>query len=98
MSEVAVRRLSAATRHDYCKVRLEALHSAPEALGSTYELDARRPIEAFEERLASSVVLGAYRGGKIVGMVGSLATRAEALVNVWDELGLPRDRRAQAAA
>jgi ribosomal protein S18 acetylase RimI-like enzyme len=70
MSEIAIRRLSAANRHDYRNIRLEALRSAPEAFGSTHASEAERPIEAFEERLASSVVLGAYRHEEIVGMVG----------------------------
>jgi ribosomal protein S18 acetylase RimI-like enzyme len=70
MSAIAIRRLSPASRDDYRKIRLEALRASPEAFGSTYELEAQRPIEAFAERLAGSIVFGAYLGDEIVGMVG----------------------------
>jgi len=70
MSGVTIRRLSAAMRRDYRDIRLEALQRMPEAFGSTHEAEAERPIEAFEQRLASSVVCGAYRGEEIVGMAG----------------------------
>jgi RimJ/RimL family protein N-acetyltransferase len=70
MSEISIRRLSAAARRDYRDIRLEALQRAPEAFGSTHEAEAKRPIEDFERRLASSVVCGAYRGEEIIGMVG----------------------------
>ena len=70
MRAIAIRRLSPASRDDYRKIRLEALRASPEAFGSTYELEAQRPIEAFVERLAGSIVFGAYLGDGIVGMVG----------------------------
>jgi ribosomal protein S18 acetylase RimI-like enzyme len=35
-----------------------------------YEVEAARPVESFVERLASSIVLGAYADGRIVGVAG----------------------------
>jgi RimJ/RimL family protein N-acetyltransferase len=70
MSEITIRRLLVATRHDYRNIRLEALQRAPEAFGSTYKLEVAWPIETFEARLESSVVFGAYCGEEIIGMAG----------------------------
>lgn len=65
-----IRRVLAADWHDYRTIRLRALALAPEAFGSLYEVEARRPAGAFAERLASSVVMGAYVEDRIVGMAG----------------------------
>jgi ribosomal protein S18 acetylase RimI-like enzyme len=56
----------------YREIRLEALRLNPEAFGSTYEAESVRPFEHFSERVASCPVLGAFRGGEIVGMAGFL--------------------------
>ena len=65
---IAIRRLDGADASDYRTIRLAALHGSPEAFGSTYAIEAERPLSAFVERLASSVVFGAYAGQDIVGM------------------------------
>jgi ribosomal protein S18 acetylase RimI-like enzyme len=51
-------------------IRLAALRTAREAFGSTYEIEANRPLSTFAERLSSSTVFGAYDGQQIVGMAG----------------------------
>ena len=59
---------------DYRAIRLAALQDSPEAFGSTYAAEAGLPQAAFAERLATTIVLGAYdRVGdreQIAGMVG----------------------------
>lgn len=70
MSQVQIRRLDVADAADYRAIRLAALQGDAEAFGSTYEAEAGRPLSAFAERLASSVVFGAYVDGEVVGMAG----------------------------
>jgi ribosomal protein S18 acetylase RimI-like enzyme len=65
-----VRPLAVSDVDDYRTIRLAALGTAPEAFGSTHALEASRPDERHAERLASSLVMAAYAGGRIVGMIG----------------------------
>jgi RimJ/RimL family protein N-acetyltransferase len=51
-------------------IRLEALHLTPEAFGSTHEVEAARPLEFFEGRLASSTVFGGFEGAALLGIAG----------------------------
>jgi len=67
---IAIRRLGEADAADYRAIRLAALQGAPEAFGSTYAVEAARPLSAFAERLAASTVVGAYAGRDIVGLAG----------------------------
>ncbi|CAJ0780727.1 hypothetical protein LMG19083_00698 [Ralstonia psammae] len=73
---VVIRRLSSANAADvadYRAIRLAALKDSPDAFGSTYEAEAGLSMEAFAERLATTIVLGAYEGTggvSIIGMVG----------------------------
>ena len=69
-SAITVRPLRTSDAADYRAIRLSALRTAPEAFGSVHAVEAARPIERHAERLASSLVLGAYEGERIVGMVG----------------------------
>lgn len=70
MRTIAVRPLRTSDAEDYRAIRLSALETAPEAFGSVHALEASRPIESHAERLESSLVLGAYDAGRIVGMAG----------------------------
>jgi ribosomal protein S18 acetylase RimI-like enzyme len=70
MPSVEVRRLEVADVEDYRRIRLAALRTEPQAFGSTYEVEAVRPVAAFAERLTTSTVFGAYDGGRIVGVAG----------------------------
>ena len=65
-----IRRLQIADVEDYRTIRLASLQTEPEAFGSAYEVEVARPLDSFVERLASSVVFGAYTGGRIVGVAG----------------------------
>jgi ribosomal protein S18 acetylase RimI-like enzyme len=65
-----IRRLAARDLDDYRTIRLAALERAPDAFGSVYAEEVNRPIDVMRERLASSLVFGAYLDGRIVGMIG----------------------------
>src|SRR5712692_8242742 len=65
-----IRRLRVADVEDYRTIRLAALRTEPEAFGSVYDIEVTRPVDSFVERLASSIVLGAYAGERIVGVAG----------------------------
>lgn len=68
---VAIRRLAGpADAALFRRLRLEALAVAPEAFGSSWEVEAPRPLAAFAERLASSTVLAAFAAGAPVGLAG----------------------------
>jgi RimJ/RimL family protein N-acetyltransferase len=68
--ELSLRRLLSADAARYREVRLEALKQNPEAFGSTYETESTQPLTWFTERLASSVVFGAFDGSGLVGIAG----------------------------
>ncbi len=67
---ITVRRLGVSDAEAYRAIRLNALETAPEAFGSTYEIESGRPLSQFEERLAANAVFGAFLDDAIVGMVG----------------------------
>jgi ribosomal protein S18 acetylase RimI-like enzyme len=72
LDSIEIRRLqpSEADAADYRTIRLAALETAPEAFGSVHAIELPRPMSHFVERLATSVVFGAYDHGQIVGMIG----------------------------
>ena len=70
MPDITTRPLSSGDLHDFRSIRLEALQRAPDAFGSVHEIEVVRPLQAFEDRLRGSLVVGAYHGGQIVGMAG----------------------------
>lgn len=74
MPGIHIRRLGPVEAADYRAIRLAALKGAPEAFGSTYEAEARRPLAHFVERVTTCPVFGAYQGpyesSRIVGMAG----------------------------
>ncbi|WP_050625700.1 GNAT family N-acetyltransferase [Bradyrhizobium viridifuturi] len=68
---IEIRRLLPADAALYRDVRLEALRLSPEAFGSAYETESAHPVGWFAERLAhGAVILGAFRGGELAGIVG----------------------------
>ncbi|MGH6813114.1 MAG: GNAT family N-acetyltransferase [Methylocella sp.] len=69
MCIVEIRRFDVLDVEDYRTIRLAALSEAPEAFGSTFEIEVARPVAAFADRLTTSIVFGAYVGGHIVGMI-----------------------------
>ncbi|MGY4479953.1 N-acetyltransferase family protein [Bradyrhizobium sp. USDA 3364] len=71
---IEIRRLLPADAALYRDIRLEALRLSPEAFGSAYETESAHPVEWFAARLAGgTVMLGAFRGGGLAGIVGFIA-------------------------
>ncbi len=70
MAAIEVRRLVSDDAEDYRAIRLAALRGDPDAFGSVYAVEAERPLAEFAQRIDDCVVLGAYAGGRIVGVVG----------------------------
>ncbi len=65
-----IRRLAEADATAFRTIRLEALRTAPEAFGSTYEGERDRPAAEFAERLQRNYVAGAFVGPDLVGTAG----------------------------
>lgn len=71
---IEIRRLLPADASLYRDIRLEALRLSPEAFGSAYETESIHPVGWFAERLDhGAVILGAFRGGELAGIVGFIA-------------------------
>jgi ribosomal protein S18 acetylase RimI-like enzyme len=68
MPQTVIRHLTPADATDFRAIRLSALDHAPDAFGSTYEMEAARPSEAWAERPAVPGAFGAYVDGNIVGI------------------------------
>ena len=67
---VEIKRLGVAQVDDYQRIRLSALTTSPDAFGSIYSSAASLSLAQHAERIASTIILGAYDGEDIVGMVG----------------------------
>ncbi|WP_338827498.1 GNAT family protein [Bradyrhizobium sp. 27S5] len=68
---IEIRRLLPEDAALYRDIRLEALRLSPEAFGSAYETESAHPVGWFAERLErGAVILGAFRGGELAGIVG----------------------------
>lgn len=67
---IDTRRISPADASLYRDIRLEALQAAPEAFGSTYELERTYTTDQFADLLGRSHVFGAFRGADLLGMAG----------------------------
>lgn len=70
-SGLEVRRLLIADVAAYRDLRLEGLRLHPEAFGAAYEHEARMSLADWQERLAGSVIFGAFRQQALVGTAGS---------------------------
>jgi ribosomal protein S18 acetylase RimI-like enzyme len=68
MPSFTIRHLTPADAADYRAIRLAALQNAPEAFGSTYEMEAARPLSGWEERLQTPGAFAADLDGKFVGL------------------------------
>lgn len=70
MSETSlvVRRLEDGDVSRYRDIRLESLLLAPEAYGSSHEMEAAQPTGWFAERLTGSTVFGAFLDGELTGI------------------------------
>ncbi len=92
MTVLGIRELTEDDADDFRKLRLRALKEHPDAFGSSYEAESAAPLEAVAERLrrnaesGDSFTLGAYRGNRLVGVVGLFREPREKLRhkgNIW---------------
>lgn len=70
LETVDIRRIGAEQVADYRAIRLTALQLDPDAFGSTYEVEAARPLTWFEDATRNLAIFGAYVDERIVGMIG----------------------------
>ncbi|PHM33114.1 GNAT family N-acetyltransferase [Xenorhabdus innexi] len=64
-----IRRLEKNDVKDYREIRLESLHTNPEAFGMTYEEESAHNEQDFIIRITDSLILGAYFNNKLVGTI-----------------------------
>jgi ribosomal protein S18 acetylase RimI-like enzyme len=69
-TDATIRRLRADDAAFFKAIRLEALRTDPEAMGSTFELENGLDLAWFAGRLENTHVLGAFRDGELVGTAG----------------------------
>ena len=64
-ADATIRRLRLDDANSFRAIRLEALKTNPEALGSTFELEDKLDVAWFAGRLENSHVMGAFRDGEL---------------------------------
>src|SRR5690348_7807104 len=67
---IVVRRMRPDEAASFREIRLEALKSAPEAFGASFDVENAKPLEWFAERLSSLELYAAYRGTELLGIAG----------------------------
>src|SRR5690348_1801453 len=75
--DVAIRQLTPGDAALYRSIRLAGLKESPEAFGSTFEIEFAKPLAWFFARLSDSVVFGAFRDARILGVAGFAVRREE---------------------
>lgn len=70
MQAITYRRLLASDAASYKALRLESLHSHPEAFSASWEDEHGKPVAWFAERLENSFVVGAWHGQVLAGVAG----------------------------
>lgn len=91
-----IRRLRPEDAGDFQAIRLCSLRTDPESFGSTYEVEASRPLAAVAERAAGSFIVGAYAEGTIVGLAGftrDAGPQEGHKGHVWGVFVMPEHRR-----
>ena len=76
-ADIHIRQLTPGDAALYRSIRLEGLKESPEAFGSTFDAEFTKPLAWFFDRLSSSVVFGAIRDAKILGVAGFAARPEE---------------------
>jgi len=66
----AIRQLGRADATLYRDIRLEGLRLYPDSFSADFDAEAAEPLAWFADRLANSVVLGAFAGTTLVGVAG----------------------------
>jgi ribosomal protein S18 acetylase RimI-like enzyme len=67
---MTIRRLAASDAESYQVLRLQALRESPNSFSSSYEEERETPPAAMAKFLTDHVVLGAFAGGDLVGIIG----------------------------
>lgn len=68
MLNIEIKILSVNELNNFRSIRLSALAKAPEMFGSTYSIEAVKPLSFFENCLSSSTIFGVYYKDKIIGL------------------------------
>ncbi len=92
-----IRRLTSADAGAFRTIRLEALRTAPEAFGSSYDSEKDRPEADYAERLQRNHVAGALIAGDLVGTAGYYALTGPKEThrgNIWGVFVQPGHRGA----
>ncbi len=76
-ADTYIRQLTPGDAALYRSIRLAGLKESPEAFGSTFDAEFTKPLAWFFDRLSSSIVFGAIRDAKIVGVAGFAVRREE---------------------
>jgi ribosomal protein S18 acetylase RimI-like enzyme len=92
-----IRRLTEATAAAFRDIRLDALRTAPEAFGSSYDSEKDRPEADFAATLGRNYVAGAWLGSTLVGTAGYYPLTGPKLAhrgNIWGVFVRPDHRGA----
>ena len=92
-----IRRLGREDASAYRTLRLEALRGGPAFFGAAAEDEGARPLDWFADRLAGSVVLGAFVDRALVGTAGYYVPEGAKAAHVGHVFGMwvtPAARRA----
>lgn len=98
-SPLEIRELGPADAGAYQALRLQGLRERPSAFASSYEEERERPLEVVAERItaaADRVVLGAFDGSELVGVVGLVRERMRKLEHkalIWGMYVAPGSRK-----
>ena len=91
-----LRHLGVADAASYRELRLEGLKSNPEAFGGSFDENASKTLEWFEDQLKNNMVFGGYtKGGALVGVAGFAVRTAANLRHkgiLWGMFVTPRTR------
>src|SRR5579863_1582300 len=93
MIELTVRQLGPADAEQYRQIRLRALVTDPEAFSSIFAAENARPLVWFADRLKQEIILAAFSGADLVGIVG-LSMLGDARAGIlWEMYVPPHTRR-----
>jgi ribosomal protein S18 acetylase RimI-like enzyme len=96
IAHATIRRLRSDDAAAFKAIRLEALKANPELFGSTFELEDKMHVEWFAGRLEDAHVIGAFRDGELVGLVGFSIQQGQPKAHkgrLWGMYVRPRSRR-----
>lgn len=69
MTEIIIRQLNHNDAYDFKSIRLSSLKNNPEMFGSSYAIEAARPLSMFSEVISNNVIFAAYCQDQIIGVL-----------------------------